>query len=72
MANPGFRHFEMADDRGQQVVEVMSDPPGQLSDGFHLVGLPQLILNNSALHHFQFQPGIGCSQFPGALGQVEI
>ena len=53
-ANLCFRHFKMTDNRRQQVVEVMSDPPGQLADRFHLVGLPQLILSNSALHHFQF------------------
>ena len=32
------------DDAGEEIVEVMRDAAGQLSDGLHLLGLPQLVL----------------------------
>ena len=34
----------VAEDRGQDVVEVVRDPAGQPTHGFHLVRLPQLLL----------------------------
>ena len=35
---------EAADDHGQQVVEVVRDPAGELADGLHLLGLAQRLL----------------------------
>jgi hypothetical protein len=37
-------HLAESDDGGQQVVEVVRDAAGQLSDGFHLLRLPELLL----------------------------
>ena len=34
---------EVAHDAGQHVVEIMGQAPGQGADGFHLLGLPQLL-----------------------------
>ena len=38
------RHLAEADDGGQQVVEVVGDAAGQLPDRFHLLRLPELLL----------------------------
>ena len=62
----------MTDYSRQQIVKVMSDPPGQLADRFHLVSLPQLIFNSPTLRHFLFQAQIGGSHLPCALGQIDI
>ncbi|RMS09302.1 hypothetical protein ALP75_204326 [Pseudomonas syringae pv. actinidiae] len=51
--------FQAADDAGQHVVEVMGNPAGQLTDGFHFLRLaenvflvPQL---SGALFDLMFQ-----------------
>ena len=41
---PVERHLAESDDGGQQVVEVVRDAAGQLSDSFHLLRLPELLL----------------------------
>nr|WP_254073227.1 hypothetical protein [Acidisphaera sp. S103] len=38
-------HFEITDDHGQQVVEVVCDTAGELADGFHLLRLMQLVFD---------------------------
>ena len=39
---------EIADDDGEQIVEVVRDAAGQLADGFHLLRLPQRLLGQFA------------------------
>ena len=41
--------FEVADDDGEQVVEVVRDAAGELADRLHLLRLPQLLLDRAAL-----------------------
>ncbi len=60
---PGDRHqigpvgnflrqdFDGAGDDGQHIVEVMRDAAGQLADGLHLLGLPQLLVGRDLLRH---------------------
>ena len=41
IAQVALQRFEIADDDGQQVVEVVRDAAGELADAFHLLRLPQ-------------------------------
>ena len=41
--------FRVARDHHQQIVEVVRDAAGQAADGFHLLRLPQLLLQGAAL-----------------------
>ena len=56
-ANPWFvrhaaaQHVETAADDHQKVVEVVRDAAGQLADGLHLLGLPQLLVDLAPLRH---------------------
>ncbi|MNC91461.1 hypothetical protein D3C83_77300 [compost metagenome] len=43
------QHLGVAEDHGQHVVEVVGDPARELTDGFHLLRLPQLILEAPAV-----------------------
>jgi len=36
-------------DYGEKVVEIVSDSPGKLTDSLHLLGLPELLLQNLQL-----------------------
>ena len=36
-------------DDGEQVIEIMSDTPGELADGFHLLRLTELFLQTPLL-----------------------
>ena len=47
----GRGQLRHADDDGQDVVEVVGDPAGQLADGLHLLRLAQLLLQLDALRH---------------------
>ena len=40
-----LQHFEIADDHGEQVVEVVRDAAGQLADRFHFLRVTQLLLD---------------------------
>ncbi|PKN96368.1 MAG: hypothetical protein CVU43_21055, partial [Chloroflexi bacterium HGW-Chloroflexi-5] len=44
-----LRHVGVADNRSQNIVEIMGNASGQCSDGFHLLGLDQL-----GFHAFAF------------------
>src|SRR5713226_898803 len=48
-AGPHARQLEVADDRGQQIVEIMRDTRTQQPDGLHLLCLMQLGLDRGAL-----------------------
>ncbi len=39
-----LQQFDVADDDGQQVIEVVGDAAGELADAFHLLGLGELLL----------------------------
>lgn len=40
----GQGHIDVADDRPQHIVEIMGYPSSQSSDGFHLLGMMELLL----------------------------
>ena len=40
--DPALHQLDAADDDAQHVVEVVRDPAGELTDGLHLLRLPQL------------------------------
>ncbi|MNH06171.1 hypothetical protein D3C79_655300 [compost metagenome] len=41
---PPVDQFEAPPDTGQQIIEIVSHPPGQLPDGVHLAGLVHSLL----------------------------
>ena len=43
------RQLGVAEDRGQQVVEVVSDPSGEPPDTLQLLGLGELLLQSPSL-----------------------
>ena len=47
-----LQDLRISGDRQQQVVEVVRQPTGQLAEGFHLVGLTQLLFEPLALRRF--------------------
>src|SRR4051794_33195631 len=44
-----LHEIERPDDPGQEIVEIVGDAAGQLSDGLHLLGLSELLLQVLAL-----------------------
>ncbi len=54
-------------DDGQQIVEIVGDPAGQLAERLHLLGLAQLLLGMGALLDLDLELGIGVAQRLGAL-----
>ena len=50
--------FRMADDGGQQRIEIVGDATGELADGFHFAGFDELLL--------------ALAQFPGAFGDEDL
>ena len=44
-----LQEFDVADDDGEQVVEIVGDAAGELANGLHLLGLPQSLLGLQAL-----------------------
>ena len=72
IADAAFSHFEVPDNRCEQIVEIVSDTAGQLTDGFHLEGLVQLIFGNLPLCDFRLQSCICGGELPGSLGQITV
>jgi hypothetical protein len=62
-----FHHLQLADDHGEQIVEVVCNASGQLADGLHLVRLAQLIFGGPALLDFLLELSIGDSELFGFL-----
>ena len=58
---------EIADHRGEQIVEIVRQPAGQLPDRFHLLRLHQRRLGLPALGDFLAQPRIGLDQLNYAI-----
>ena len=50
-AGPFGQHVQIADDHGQEIVEVVGDAAGQLADAFHLLRLGQLAFRHPAIGH---------------------
>ena len=48
---PALEKLDVADDDGEQVVEVVGDAAGELTDGLHLLRLPERLLGLQALGH---------------------
>ena len=65
-------HFEIADNRCEQVVKVVRDTTGQLAEGFHFLCLPQSILGSLSLLHFGRQLCVCLNQLLGPLSQVDV
>ena len=53
------QQLQIAEHHLQQIVEIMGDPAGQLSDCFHMPGLPQRRFHAFALRHFGAQTLVG-------------
>ncbi len=51
-AEPPLGKVQAAENHGQHIVEVVGNTSGQLPDGFHLLGLPQLLFGFHALGDF--------------------
>ena len=66
LVQPALHQFEAAGDAGQQVVEVVRQPTGELADGFHLLRLPQLLL-----HGFERSGGFLLGGYVAAAGVDE-
>lgn len=49
LAEPPLGEIQAAENHGQHIVEVVGDASGQLTHGFHLLGLSQLLLGLHAL-----------------------
>src|ERR1700722_7425539 len=47
--DPASHQIERADDSGEEIVEVMSNPSGQLTDRLHFLCVPELILRRLQL-----------------------
>jgi hypothetical protein len=60
------RHLDVAEQAGQDIVEIMRDAAGQLAHRLHLVHLADMVFGGGALGRFQLQPLIGVGQFAGA------
>ena len=60
----GLQQIQRSDDSGQEIVEVVRDPAGQLPDRFHLLGLKQRLLGG-------LQP-FGCSLLRGDIAGNRI
>ena len=43
-----LRGFKVADDDGEQIVEIMGDAAGEMADGVELLRLPQCFLGEGA------------------------
>ena len=65
VGQPLPQEAEVPEHRHQKVVEIVRDAAGELSDGFHLLRLPELILYDASLFHFLEN----CGMRPTELGR---
>ena len=42
-----LQRFKIADDDGQEIIEVVGDAAGELTDAFHFLGLPQALFGGA-------------------------
>ena len=64
--------LEPADDRGQQIVEIVGDAAGELADRLHLLRLAQRLLGALALADLGLEPVERGAQIGGALGDPRL
>ncbi len=57
--------FEIADDDGQQIVEVMGDTAGEMADRFHLLRMAQHVLGFAPVPALLDQRQFGFAQLCG-------
>ena len=62
-----FDEFQIAQNSGQQIVEIMRDAAGEPPDGLELLRLGQRCLGFLALRHLDLQAVVGLGQFTGAF-----
>jgi hypothetical protein len=67
VGKPLPQEAEAPEHRHQKVVEIVRDAAGELSDGFHLLRLPELILYDASLFHFLENCGMRPTEFSGSL-----
>ena len=58
------RQLAVANDDVQQIIEIVRDPAGELADGFHLLRLPQLLLNALLLERLAHDSSDRLDQLP--------
>ena len=51
--DPAFGDAEIADNDGEKIVEIVRNSSGQLTDGLHLLGLPESLLGKLAAFGFR-------------------
>ncbi len=71
-AEPRLEQFEIADDRGQQIVEVMCHARGQLAHRLDPLCLAQLRLGPLAVLDLGGEPAVGGFELGGALGDPAL
>ena len=64
---PFFEKADIAEHHGEQIVEVVGDPGGELADGFEPLHLPQRRFDALALLDLREQLAVGRGQLCGAL-----
>src|SRR3712207_2296859 len=67
LGQAALEEFNVAHDDGEQVVEVVSDAAGELTDGLHLLGLPESLLGLQALGNF-----LGNAVLEGRVQALEL
>ena len=65
-------HLGKTQDGCEDVVEVMGDASGEGADGFHLLGLAELVFDFLALFHLALKRFIGLVQFSGSFLHAEF
>ncbi len=73
----GAGETDAADDRGEQVIEIMRDTAGEASDRFHFLRMPQLLfalaqrlLRRASLVHFADEIVALLEKFPGRAREL--
>ena len=69
-ADMALQGLQVAEDDGEQVVEVMGDAAGELADRFHLLGLAQRSFHALALRRLGRQSIVGGFELGGAVDEM--
>ena len=59
-------HAGMAINNGQDIIEIVGDPGGELTDGFHFLGLAELAFKLETGFALNFEPVVGRLELAGA------
>lgn len=66
--HPALGGLDVADDDGEQIVEIVRDAAGELAHRLHLLRLPELGFGAQALFHLLLEQGVGRGELGGAGG----